>query len=85
MLRRQGRFVYYGMVIALIITMHKFFLRLALMAFAFVASPAFAIGDVQQVPEASAVTLFALGVLGVIIGRRGSMRSRDSSKDVDDK
>jgi len=31
-----------------------------------------------QVPEASSVTLFALGVLGVIVGRSLAMRKSDS-------
>jgi hypothetical protein len=44
---------------------------------ALAASPALANGDGAQVPEASAMTLFALGVLGIIIGRRGAMRSKD--------
>ena len=30
-----------------------------------------------QVPEASSVTLFALGTLGVIVGRRLAMRRKD--------
>ena len=46
----------------------------ALMAFS--AAPASA-SAAAQVPEASSVTLFALGVLGVIIGRRLSMRKSD--------
>jgi len=37
------------------------------------ASPAFA-GGGAQVPEGSQLTLFALGLLGVIIGRRASVR-----------
>ena len=45
------------------------------------ASPALA-GDGTQVPEGSALTLFALGLLGVIIGRRGSMR-KDRAKEPD--
>ncbi|APE28016.1 PEP-CTERM sorting domain-containing protein [Aurantiacibacter gangjinensis] len=40
------------------------------------ASPAMA-QNVAQVPEASALTLFALGIAGVIIGRRLSMRKSD--------
>ena len=43
---------------------------------AFSAAPAMATAT-AQVPEASSVTLFALGVLGVIVGRRLSMRKSD--------
>ena len=39
------------------------------------AAPAWA-GDGTAVPEGSQVTLFALGLLGVIVGRRASMRGR---------
>ena len=39
------------------------------------SAPAWA-SDGTAVPEGSQVTLFALGVLGVIIGRRASMRGR---------
>jgi hypothetical protein len=41
---------------------------------------AFAAGSVP-VPEGSQATLFALGLLGVIIGRRASMRRPDSDED----
>lgn len=51
-----------------------FFILLAVLA-----SPALA-GDGVQVPEGSALTLFALGVLGVIVGRRGSMRPKDRNR-----
>lgn len=58
-------------------------LRLALAALLLLcAVPAAAnavAGASAQVPEASSVTLFALGVLGVIVGRRLSMRK--SNKD----
>jgi hypothetical protein len=37
------------------------------------ATPAWA-GDGTAVPEGSQLTLFALGLLGVIVGRRASMR-----------
>ncbi len=40
------------------------------------AAPAAAQGAVQ-VSEASNITLFALGVAGVLLGRRLSMRRRD--------
>lgn len=42
----------------------------------FAAAPAAANGS-AQIPEASSLTLFALGALGVIIGRRLSMRKSD--------
>ena len=51
-----------------------------LVAFAAVqmASPAFADGGGAQLPEGSNLTLFALGIAGVLIGRRASMgRKRD--------
>jgi hypothetical protein len=42
-----------------------------------IASPAFADGG-AQLPEGSNLTLFALGIAGVLIGRRASMgRKRD--------
>lgn len=47
-----------------------------------VASPALASGS-TPVPEGSALTLFALGLLGVIIGRRGAMRPRDRKEGKD--
>ena len=47
---------------------------------ALIASPAMAAGT-AQVPEGSSVTLFALGVIGVIIGRRLSMRKSDGQDD----
>lgn len=40
------------------------------------ATPAMAEGG-AQVPEASSLSLFALGVLGVLVGRRLSMRKSD--------
>lgn len=43
------------------------------------AAPAWAEGS-AQVPEGSNLTLFGLGILGVVIGRRFSMRRR-SDKD----
>ena len=52
-----------------------FFLLLTL-----IASPALA-DNGTQVPEGSAITLFALGLIGVIIGRRGAMRPKDRAKD----
>jgi len=46
------------------------------------SSPAWA-QDGTAVPEGSHLTLFALGLLGVLIGRRASMRvkKRDPDKD----
>ena len=50
------------------------------------AAPAWA-EDGTAVPEGSHVTLFALGLLGVIIGRRASMnaqrRARGEERDAD--
>ena len=43
------------------------------------AAPALAAGT-APVPEAPSATLFALGVLGVIVGRRASMKARDREK-----
>lgn len=58
-------------------------LRILIALAALVSSaPAWA-QDGTAVPEGSHLTLFALGVLGVIIGRRASMRvkKRDPDKD----
>ena len=41
------------------------------------AQPALANAGVQ-IPEASSMTLFALGVLGVIVGRRLAERDKDA-------
>jgi len=48
------------------------------------AAPAWA-HDSTAVPEGSHVTLFALGLLGVIVGRRASMTAqrRTRAKDLD--
>ena len=50
------------------------------------AAPAWA-GDGTAVPEGSHVTLFALGLIGVIVGRRASMgaqrRARAKERDAD--
>jgi hypothetical protein len=46
------------------------------------AAPAWA-QDGTAVPEGSHLTLFALGVLGVIIGRRASMKARRRKSDLD--
>ena len=49
-----------------------FAIPLMLLAFATPASAASA-----TVPEPSSMALFGLGVLGVIVGRRGARRKRD--------
>jgi hypothetical protein len=46
------------------------------------AAPAWA-HDSTAVPEGSHLTLFALGLLGVIIGRRASTNSQRRKKDPD--
>lgn len=43
------------------------------------AAPVLA-GDGTPVPEGSALTLFALGIIGVIVGWRGGMRPKDRGK-----
>ena len=65
--------------------MEKFALRLAVLMFALWAGPASAAGEGAQVPEASAMTLFALGVLGVIVGRRGAMRPKKRDENEADR
>ena len=59
----------------------RFLVALAALA---TAAPAWA-QDSTAVPEGSHVTLFALGLLGVIIGRRASIsaRRRTRAKDGD--
>lgn len=54
-------------------------LGLALLA---VPGAAFAAGGVA-VPEGSQATLFALGLLGVIVGRRASMRKPGEEREQD--
>ena len=44
------------------------------------AAPAFAAAS-APVPEAPAASLFALGLLGVIVGRRASMKRKDKGED----
>jgi len=66
-----------GTGFALSIPMKTLASAFALVALALVSSPALANGEGAQVPEASAMTLFALGVLGILVGRRGAMRSKD--------
>ena len=55
-----------------------------LVCLAALATPAaaFAAGGVP-VPEGSQFTLFALGVLGVLIGRRASMRGPKDDREQD--
>ena len=54
----------------------------ALIAFA-TAAPAWA-HDSTAVPEGSHVTLFALGLLGVIVGRRASITAQRRTRAQDD-
>jgi hypothetical protein len=57
--------------------------RIALALAALASSaPAWA-QDGTAVPEGSHLTLFALGLLGVIIGRRASMKAQRREKDRD--
>ena len=57
--------------------------RLALAVAALVsAAPAWA-QDGTAVPEGSNLTLFALGLLGVIIGRRASISAQRRKRDPD--
>ena len=57
--------------------------RLALAVAALVsAAPAWA-QDGTAVPEGSHLTLFALGLLGVIIGRRASISAQRRKRDPD--
>jgi hypothetical protein len=48
------------------------------LALVMIAAPAQA-ADSAQVPEGSSVTLFALGLAGVLLGRRLSRRKSDKS------
>lgn len=43
--------------------------------------PTLAASASTQVPEGSQLTLFALGLLGVIVGRRFAMRRGDSNSE----
>ena len=51
---------------------------------AFSPGPVFAEAS-ASVPEGSSITLLALGLLGIIIGRRGAMRPKDTRIDSDRK
>ena len=46
-------------------------------------APAAASDSMAQVPEGSSVTLFALGLAGLLIGRRFAMRKGDDNSDQD--
>lgn len=56
-----------------LLMIHRMFLSAILLI---LAAPAAGSGT-AQIPEASSMTLFALGAIGVIIGRRLSMRKSD--------
>jgi len=58
---------------------------LLVLSFALVlfAAPASAADGTAQVPEGSSLTLFALGVAGVMIGRRFSSRKREDKNAED--
>ena len=71
-----------GMGFALIYdAMHKMVRLLIFVALAALASPAFAAGEGIQLPEAPNILLFALGILGVMIGRRAASRRPDNDPD----
>jgi hypothetical protein len=58
-------------------------IRMVLPLFTLVSSaPAWA-QDGTAVPEGSNLTLFALGLLGVIVGRRASMKAKRRKHDSD--
>jgi hypothetical protein len=58
-------------------------IRIALALAALASSaPAWA-GDGTAVPEGSHLTLFALGLIGVIVGRRASMNAQRRKQDRD--
>jgi hypothetical protein len=57
--------------------------RLAFAAMALLLTTPAMAGAVAQVPEGDSITLFALGVAGVILGRRLSMRRSRKDRDAD--
>lgn len=56
--------------------MNRSAIILALATFMLSASPALAQASIS-VPEPTDLTLFALGVVGLIVGRQGARRRRD--------
>jgi len=72
------------MALALIFAMEKLALAAVAALLAFWAGPAFAQGG-TEVSEPSTALLLALGLLGIIIGRRGAMRPKDHPRDDDPK
>ncbi len=65
---------------ALIFPMKRIAARLLSMLPALCAAAPVLAGDGAAVPEGSALALFALGIVGVIVGWRGGMRPKDRSK-----
>lgn len=57
-------------------TVNRFPLILSALVLAFAASPALAQTS-TSVPEPTDLALFALGVVGLIVGRQGARRRRD--------
>jgi hypothetical protein len=64
--------------------MHKTLIALSALTLALLANPAVASGG-AQIPESSTLSLFALGVLGVLVGRRAVMNARRNERDESDK
>lgn len=57
------------------------FLVILALGLVLISAPASAATDSAQVPEGSSVTLFALGLAGLLLGRRFSMGKK---RDTDD-